>query len=45
MVADGRLRAAVQRTYPLEDAAQALTDFAEQHTLGKLVITVEAAIG
>jgi NADPH:quinone reductase-like Zn-dependent oxidoreductase len=41
MVADGRLRAAIQRTYPLEDAAQALKDFTEQHTLGKLVITME----
>ena len=43
MVADGRLRAAIQRTYPLEDGAQALRDLAEQHTLGKLVITVEPA--
>jgi NADPH:quinone reductase-like Zn-dependent oxidoreductase len=41
MVADGRLRAAIQRTYPLEDGAQALKDFTEQHTLGKLVITME----
>jgi NADPH:quinone reductase-like Zn-dependent oxidoreductase len=43
MVADGRLRAAVQRTYPLEDAAQALVDFTEGHTLGKLVISVADA--
>ena len=41
MVADGRLRAAIQRTYPLEDGVQALKDFAEQHTLGKLVITMD----
>lgn len=40
MIADGKLRAVIRRTYPLADAAQALTDFAQQHTLGKLVITV-----
>jgi NADPH:quinone reductase-like Zn-dependent oxidoreductase len=40
MVADGRLRAAVQRSYPLEDGAQALKDFTEEHTLGKLVIVM-----
>jgi NADPH:quinone reductase-like Zn-dependent oxidoreductase len=38
MVADGRLRAPIRRTYPLEDAAQALHDFTNQHTVGKLVI-------
>jgi NADPH:quinone reductase-like Zn-dependent oxidoreductase len=40
MVADGRLRAAIQRSYPLEDGAQALKDFTEEHTLGKLVIVM-----
>jgi NADPH:quinone reductase-like Zn-dependent oxidoreductase len=38
-IGKGELRAAIQRTYPLADAAQALTDFANEHTLGKLVIT------
>jgi NADPH:quinone reductase-like Zn-dependent oxidoreductase len=41
MVADGRLQAAVQRSYPLEDAAQGLKEFTEQHTLGKVVITMD----
>ena len=40
MVADGRLRAAIQRSYPLEDGAQALKDFTEEHTLGKLVLVM-----
>lgn len=40
LVAEGRVRVAVQRTYPLGDAAKALRDFAREHTLGKLVITV-----
>jgi NADPH2:quinone reductase len=39
-VAQGTLRVAIRRTYPLADAAQALTDFTQEHTLGKLVITV-----
>jgi NADPH:quinone reductase-like Zn-dependent oxidoreductase len=34
------VRVAVTRTYPLDDAAQALRDLQERHTLGKLVITV-----
>ncbi len=41
MVADGRLQAAVQRSYPLEDGAQGLKEFTEQHTLGKVVITMD----
>ncbi len=41
MVADGRLQAAIQRSYPLEDAAQGLKEFTEQHTLGKVVITMD----
>ena len=40
LVAAGTLRAAIQRTYRLADAAQALTDFTNGHTVGKLVITV-----
>jgi len=39
LVAGGKVRVAVTRTYPFHDAAQALTDLIEQHTLGKLVIT------
>jgi NADPH:quinone reductase-like Zn-dependent oxidoreductase len=39
-IGKGELRAAIRRTYPLADAAQALTDFTNEHTLGKLVITV-----
>jgi hypothetical protein len=31
---------AIRRTYPLADAAQALHDFANEHTLGKLAITM-----
>jgi NADPH:quinone reductase-like Zn-dependent oxidoreductase len=41
MVADGRLQAAIQRSYPLEDAAQGLKEFTEQHSLGKVVITMD----
>jgi len=37
---NGKLRVAIRRTYALADAAQALRDFANEHTLGKLVITV-----
>jgi NADPH:quinone reductase-like Zn-dependent oxidoreductase len=40
LVASGQVRVAVTRTYSLDDAAQALRDLHEQHTLGKLVITV-----
>jgi NADPH:quinone reductase-like Zn-dependent oxidoreductase len=39
LVVQGSLRVAIRRTYALEDAAQALQDFASQHTLGKLVIS------
>jgi NADPH:quinone reductase len=38
LVLDGKLRAAVQRTYGLEQAAEALRDFTERHTLGKILI-------
>jgi NADPH:quinone reductase-like Zn-dependent oxidoreductase len=40
LVVKGELRVAIRRTYPLPDAAQALHDFANEHTLGKLVITM-----
>ena len=40
LVGRGALRAAIRRTYGLEDAAKALEDFANEHTLGKLVIQV-----
>jgi NADPH:quinone reductase-like Zn-dependent oxidoreductase len=40
LVVQGKLRAAVRRTYPLADADRALQDFVKEHTLGKLVITM-----
>jgi NADPH:quinone reductase-like Zn-dependent oxidoreductase len=40
LVVQGKLRVAIRRTYALVDAAQALRDFANEHTLGKLVITM-----
>jgi NADPH:quinone reductase-like Zn-dependent oxidoreductase len=40
LVVHGKLQAAIRRTYPLDDAAQALQDFANHHTVGKLVITM-----
>ena len=40
MVRDGKLRVPIRRIYPLTDAAQALQDFTNEHTLGKLVITM-----
>jgi NADPH:quinone reductase-like Zn-dependent oxidoreductase len=40
LVVGGELRVPVRRTYPLAEAAQAVADFAEQHTVGKLVITM-----
>ncbi len=40
LVVGGKLRVAIRRTYPLADAGRALRDFADQHTLGKLVITM-----
>ena len=40
MIEEGKLTAAIKRTYALSDAAIALTDFANQHTVGKLVITM-----
>jgi NADPH:quinone reductase-like Zn-dependent oxidoreductase len=40
LVVQGKLRVAIRRTYALADAAPALQDFANEHTLGKLVITM-----
>jgi NADPH2:quinone reductase len=40
LVVHGKLRVAIRRTYALADAARALQDFANEHTLGKLVITM-----
>ena len=40
MIEQGKLTTAIKRTYALSDAAQALTDFADLHTVGKLVITM-----
>ena len=40
MMEEGKLTSAIKRTYPLSDAAIALTDFANQHTVGKLMITM-----
>jgi NADPH:quinone reductase-like Zn-dependent oxidoreductase len=40
LTVQGKLRVAIRRTYPLDDAAQALQDFAGQHTVGKLVVTM-----
>ena len=39
-ISEGRLHVAVRKTYPLADAAEALTDFTNGHTPGKLVITM-----
>jgi NADPH:quinone reductase-like Zn-dependent oxidoreductase len=39
-VAAGDVRVAINRTYPLDDAAQALADFAAEHSVGKRVIAV-----
>jgi NADPH:quinone reductase-like Zn-dependent oxidoreductase len=43
LVSEGKLRVAIRRTYPLADAGQALNDFTNRHTLGKLVITTQAS--
>ena len=40
LVVEGKLRVAIRRTYPLDEAARAVADFANEHTLGKLVIAV-----
>src|SRR5919106_1582626 len=40
LVKEGRLRAPIRRTYRLDEAATALQDLTNQHTLGKLLITI-----
>lgn len=40
LIAQGKLRAAIRRTYPLAEAARAMEDFSKKHTLGKLVTTM-----
>jgi NADPH:quinone reductase-like Zn-dependent oxidoreductase len=40
LVVDGTIHVATRRTYALADAPQALRDFATEHTLGKLVLTM-----
>ncbi len=40
LVAAGRVRVPVSKTHALGDAAAALRDFRDEHTLGKIVITV-----
>jgi NADPH:quinone reductase-like Zn-dependent oxidoreductase len=40
LVVEGKVRVAISGTYPLDRAADALRDFTERHTLGKIVITV-----
>ena len=40
LVVQGKLRVAIRRTYALDDAGKALQDFAAEHTLGKLAITI-----
>jgi NADPH:quinone reductase len=40
LVITGKVAVPVRKTYPLAEAAQAIADFAEQHTVGKLVISM-----
>jgi NADPH:quinone reductase-like Zn-dependent oxidoreductase len=42
LAADGRIHPAVERTYPLEHAAAALTEIEGGHTRGKLVLAIRA---
>jgi NADPH:quinone reductase-like Zn-dependent oxidoreductase len=39
LVVAGTVRVAIQRTYPLDEAAAALEDFDTGHTRGKIVIS------
>jgi NADPH:quinone reductase-like Zn-dependent oxidoreductase len=41
LVLKSQLHVAIRRTYPLAEAAQALQDFANEHTVGKLIITMQ----
>jgi len=40
LVRDGKLRVPIKKAYALDEAAQALQDFVNEHTLGKLVIAI-----
>ena len=40
LVRDGKLRVPIKKTYALDEAAQALVDFVNEHTVGKLVIAM-----
>jgi NADPH:quinone reductase-like Zn-dependent oxidoreductase len=40
LVVGDKLRVAIRRAYALAEADRALHDFANEHTLGKLVITM-----
>jgi NADPH:quinone reductase-like Zn-dependent oxidoreductase len=40
LVTSGRVKPHVQKTYPLEDAAQALNSVEQGHSVGKIVLTV-----
>jgi NADPH:quinone reductase-like Zn-dependent oxidoreductase len=41
LVKEGRLRTPIRRTYPMDEAATALQDLTNRHTLGKLLITID----
>ncbi len=41
LYASGRIRPHVSHTYPLEQAAKALTDLAQRQAIGKLVVTID----
>lgn len=45
LVADGRLRPVVGRTFALDDAAAALAHVATGHARGKVVVAVDVAVG
>jgi NADPH:quinone reductase-like Zn-dependent oxidoreductase len=40
LIAAGKLKPVIDRTYPLEDAAQALRDIEAGHARGKVIIVV-----
>jgi NADPH:quinone reductase-like Zn-dependent oxidoreductase len=40
MIEAGKLTPVIDRSYPLEDAAQAIRHLAEGHASGKIVLTV-----
>jgi len=41
LLANGKLKAVIERCYPLRETAAALQQYAGGHTRGKIVITVE----